>query len=66
MMTEKLFEADAYLRVFSATVRTCGAEKNGWRVTLDRTAFYPEGGGQPRSLWSAPADAGGTAAGAAM
>ena len=47
MMTEKLFEADAYLRVFSATVRTCGAEKNGWRVTLDRTAFYPEGGGQP-------------------
>lgn len=47
MATEKLFEADAYLRAFSATVLACSAEKDGWRVTLDRTAFYPEGGGQP-------------------
>ena len=28
-------------------VESCEAEKNGFAVTLDRTAFYPEGGGQP-------------------
>ena len=46
-MTEKLFERDAYLRAFSATVLSCAPAKDGWAVTLDRTAFYPEGGGQP-------------------
>ena len=46
-MTEKLYERDAYLRAFSATVRSCAPAKGGWAVTLDRTAFYPEGGGQP-------------------
>ena len=47
MKTEKLYEADAYLRRFTATVLSCEAVKGGWAVTLDRTAFYPEGGGQP-------------------
>ena len=47
MTTEKLYEADAYLRRFSATVRSCEAVKGGFAVVLDRTAFYPEGGGQP-------------------
>lgn len=47
METEKLYEADAYLRSFTATVLTCDAAKGGWAVTLDRTAFYPESGGQP-------------------
>ena len=28
-------------------VLSCEAVKNGFAVTLDRTAFYPEGGGQP-------------------
>ena len=47
MTTEKLYEADAYLRRFSATVLTCEPAKGGFAVVLDRTAFYPAGGGQP-------------------
>jgi misacylated tRNA(Ala) deacylase len=42
-MTELLYLRDAYLRRFSATV---GSVRPG-AVTLDRTAFYPAGGGQP-------------------
>jgi misacylated tRNA(Ala) deacylase len=42
-MTEELFLKDAYLREFEArVVRLAGRE-----VVLDRTAFYPGGGGQP-------------------
>ena len=47
MITEKLYENNPYLKDFSARVLSCEAEKGGWLVTLDRTAFYPEGGGQP-------------------
>ena len=47
METEKLYYADAYLQIFEATVLSCENGKQGWIVTLDRTAFYPEGGGQP-------------------
>jgi misacylated tRNA(Ala) deacylase len=44
-MTELLFLRDAYLRAFDATVTAVDVE--GSRVALDRTAFYPTGGGQP-------------------
>ena len=47
MATEKLFYADPYLRAFTAEVLSCTEEKGRWTVVLDRTAFYPEGGGQP-------------------
>lgn len=47
MATEKLYYADPFLKEFTATVLTCEAAKTGYLVTLDRTAFYPEGGGQP-------------------
>jgi misacylated tRNA(Ala) deacylase len=43
MATELLFRDDAYLR--SATARVSSVEGNS--VTLDRTIFYPLGGGQP-------------------
>lgn len=43
MATELLFLRDAYLREFDATVTAV----DGQRVALDRTAFYPTGGGQP-------------------
>ena len=43
----KLFYEDSRLRNFTATVTACREGKNGWEVTLDATAFYPEGGGQP-------------------
>ena len=46
-MTEKLYEQDAFLRQFEAKVISCGKGKKGFDVVLDRTAFYPEGGGQP-------------------
>ena len=47
METVKLYYNDPYLREFDATVLSCEAGKEGWIITLDRTAFYPEGGGQP-------------------
>ncbi|HEU4847722.1 MAG TPA: alanyl-tRNA editing protein [Rubrobacteraceae bacterium] len=42
-MTEELFLGDSYLREFEAVV----VELSGREVILDRTAFYPGGGGQP-------------------
>ena len=47
METEKLFYADPFLTEFDAKVLACEAVKDGFAVVLDRTAFYPEGGGQP-------------------
>ena len=46
-MTEKLYEQDAFLVKFEANVLSCVKSKKGFDVILDRTAFYPEGGGQP-------------------
>lgn len=44
-MTELLYQTDAYLKEFTATVTGVAEEANG--VYLGRTAFYPGGGGQP-------------------
>ena len=44
---EKLYQQDPFLTRFTAEVVSCAADKGGWSVVLDRTAFYPEGGGQP-------------------
>ena len=46
-MTEKLYYKDSFLTEFTGTVRSCQEDKGSWGVVLDRTAFYPEGGGQP-------------------
>lgn len=46
--TEALYLTDAYVREFEAVVSAVDAE--GRRVALDRTAFYPGGGGQPHDL----------------
>lgn len=46
-MTEKLYETDSYLQRFTATVLACTEGPDGCGVVLDRTAFFPEGGGQP-------------------
>ena len=50
MVTRKLYYEDCHLAVFSAQVVDCVKSENGWLVTLDQTAFYPEGGGQPCDL----------------
>ncbi|MCL5876283.1 MAG: alanine--tRNA ligase [Candidatus Bathyarchaeota archaeon] len=42
--TEQLYYADVYMKEFAATVLKV---VNGVNVILDRTCFYPEGGGQP-------------------
>ncbi|MCI7734659.1 MAG: alanine--tRNA ligase-related protein [Dysosmobacter sp.] len=47
METEKLYYQDPFMQEFTATVLACEEAKNSFKVVLDRTAFYPEGGGQP-------------------
>ena len=46
-LTEKLYEETPFLTRFEAQVLSCALGKKGYDVVLDRTAFYPEGGGQP-------------------
>lgn len=45
-MTEKLFNSDSHIKSFSALVVSCTQEREGYAVVLDRTAFFPGGGGQ--------------------
>ena len=49
MITEKLFYKNVYMKEFEAVVLNSSFDekKKNWLVELDRTAFYPEGGGQP-------------------
>ena len=46
-MTQKLYETDSYVQTFAAQVLACTPVQGGFAVVLDRTAFFPEGGGQP-------------------
>ena len=46
-MTEKIYEQAPFLVKFEAKVLSCEKGKKGFDIVLDRTAFYPEGGGQP-------------------
>jgi alanyl-tRNA synthetase len=52
--TERLYYQDSYLTEFTAVVKEAspGGRHGEWEVVLDRTAFYPEGGGQPSDLGS--------------
>ena len=47
MPTERLYFADAYLTTFSAEVVDRREAEGRPQVALDRSAFYPDGGGQP-------------------
>lgn len=47
MTTEKLYYINSHLFDFEAMVLDCRPAGAGWAVILDRTAFFPEGGGQP-------------------
>lgn len=46
-MTERLYLADPYLKTFRARVLEMRDFEGKPAAVLDRTAFYPEGGGQP-------------------
>lgn len=46
----KLFYEDSHLQEFTARVTGCTQCDGSWQVTLDATAFYPEGGGQSCDL----------------
>lgn len=44
---EKLYDKDSYLQEFQATVISCEQKsETTWSIVLDKTAFFPEGGGQ--------------------
>lgn len=45
-MTVRLYDRDVDMLEFSAVVKTCEQREKGYIVTLDQTAFFPEGGGQ--------------------
>ena len=47
MKTERLFYEDVCLKEFEGKVLSCLEQEGTFQVILDRTAFYPEGGGQP-------------------
>lgn len=48
--TRKLYYEDPHMRSFRATVTGCTEGAQGWEITLDATAFYPEGGGQAADI----------------
>lgn len=51
-MTEKLYDIDSHIREFEATVLDCYPAADGFFTILDRTAFFPEGGGQASDIGS--------------
>lgn len=47
-MTEKIYSTEAYAREMAATV--VGTNREDSRILLDKTVFYPGGGGQPHDV----------------
>lgn len=46
-MTELIYLADSYKKELTATIVSCTSKGDHWEIVLDKTIFYPEGGGQP-------------------
>lgn len=47
MNTRRLFEENVKTKKFEAVVESCTEEKGKYKIVLNATAFFPEGGGQP-------------------
>lgn len=47
MITEKIYDRDSHIDSFKATVLDCLKIDERYGIILDKTAFFPEGGGQP-------------------
>lgn len=45
-MTDKLYYKDAYIKEFCANILSVKKAENGFDAVLDKTAFFPEEGGQ--------------------
>lgn len=46
MPTQRIYYEDSHARTFEGVVTACEPGKAGYRIALDRTCFFPEGGGQ--------------------
>lgn len=46
MQTQKLYYEDSYIKEFTAEVISCEKRDSFYAVVLNKTAFFPEGGGQ--------------------
>ncbi len=46
-MTERIYDNNAYISEFKAEIISCKNNGKTFEVQLDKTAFFPEGGGQP-------------------
>jgi misacylated tRNA(Ala) deacylase len=57
-VSENIYETDAYARQVEASVIEVDEEANG--VLLERTVFYPGGGGQPADIGALVGDSGGS------
>ncbi len=49
-MTEKLYDIDSHIKEFEATVLDSYPAADGFLTVLDRTAFFPEAGGQASDI----------------
>ena len=51
-MTERLYLLDSMMSSFDAAVTACEPAKNGYLIELDKSAFFPNKGGQPCDVGS--------------
>lgn len=50
MDANRQYYVNPYQKELTTSVTACEEAKNGWRVELEQTIFYPTGGGQPCDL----------------
>ena len=48
--TDRIYEKDSAVSVFTASVLSCDGAEGEYKAVLDRTAFFPTGGGQSCDL----------------